>query len=130
MDTTLALQPFLFWIFGIVGILGVYIFKDFKQNTSERITKNESAIDKLQENRANNEKEIFSLTHSITDVVVQLSKLEIDFKEYMKMSQKALERREQYHDYIEKIATNLMTQNQMKDMLDALDKIANKIANK
>jgi len=126
MDTTLSLQPLLFWIFGIVGVLGIYIFKDFKENTLNRFNKNENSIEKLQANRADNEKEVMLLSQSITNMVSKLSELEVDFKEYMKYSQKALEKREEYHSYIEKIASNLMTQDQMKEMLSKLDKIANK----
>jgi len=126
MDTTLSLQPLLFWIFGIVGVLGIYIFKDFKENTLNRFDKNESSIEKLQANRADNDNKVMLLSQSITNMVSKLSELEVDFKEYMKYSQKALEKREEYHSYIEKIATNLMTQEQMKEMLAKLDKIANK----
>jgi len=126
MDTTLSLQPLLFWIFGIVGVLGIYIFKDFKENTLNRFDKNESSIEKLQANRTDNDNKVMLLSQSITNMVSKLSELEVDFKEYMKYSQKALEKREEYHSYIEKIATNLMTQEQMKEMLAKLDKIANK----
>jgi hypothetical protein len=126
MDTTLSLQPLLFWIFGIVGVLGIYIFKDFKENTLNRFNKNENSIEKLQANRTDNDNKVMLLSQSITNMVSKLSELEVDFKEYMRYSQKALEKREEYHSYIEKIASNLMTQDQMKDMLGKLDKIANK----
>jgi len=126
MDTTLSLQPLLFWIFGIVGVLGIYIFKDFKENTLNRFDKNENSIEKLQANRTDNDNKVMLLSQSITNMVSKLSELEVDFKEYMRYSQKALEKREEYHSYIEKIASNLMTQDQMKEMLSKLDKIANK----
>lgn len=120
LEITPQLQSLLFYIFGMVGALGIYIFKDFKQSTDEKF---KSIVKKIEEdrNQSNNyDKQLLNLTNTINRFVDNLGKLEEKFEKFM-------EKRQEYHTYIEKISANLMTEAQMMDVINKLDSINKKM---
>ena len=88
-----------------------------KKNDDElKFSKVEKRVSTLESNKGESEKQVLLLNNTLDNLSENFSKLEKNFTKFS-------ESRQNYHDHIEKISANLMTQSQMMEFLNKMDNL-------
>jgi predicted nucleic acid-binding Zn-ribbon protein len=118
-----SLFGLVFSLFGIVVTLGIRTYSNFVKQTKEEFKDINEKINTINKTGSNADKQILVMTMSIQNFVDNLNRLEKRFEQFMDYTEKNSESRKQYHDHIEKISNNLLTQQQLMDILSRIEKM-------